>query len=404
MADETTGTFVDLLREYRGPLVENLRWKTVLMSELERDTSPENWHGKQVTVPLILAPHQGFGMITETSQVAAAQVIETEQAVITSAIAEFSVSFSTKLIEASRNTSDTSWAKAVPLKMRMAEETFSRNLNEQMCGSGDGKIATLTANSAASTTVTVGTSANFYQLYPGRRIDFRVIATGADIASGNGTSRKVVTTSPSAGTLVIDQAITASQTVDAIYIENSYGNAIAGIGAATATTGTFQGINKATVQGWQGIDASPAAATDLSLAVLDKAERDYLTRAGVYGGPDFYIGDPAVIDKYQQTLTVQARWDGTEGTLETGWTGVKYRNKLLIWEPDMPASTLYGITKEDIKIYTLDDGPDWDDKTGDILQRFTRALPVEAWLVWMLQLGFHRCITQVKIGNLNRAT
>jgi hypothetical protein len=38
-----------------------------------------------------------------------------------------------------------------------------------------------------------------------------------------------------------------------------------------------------------------------------------------------------------------------------------------------------------------------------VLQRFTRSLPIEAWLIWMLQLGFHRCITTVKIGSLERA-
>ena len=49
-------------------------------------------------------------------------------------------------------------------------------------------------------------------------------------------------------------------------------------------------------------------------------------------------------------------------------------------------------------IFTLDDGPDWDDHTGSIFQRFgTRSLPLEAWLIWMLQLGFQRCNSFVKI-------
>lgn len=400
MADETTTSFVDLLREYRGPLVENLRWKTVLMSEVKRDMSPENWHGKQVTVPLILAPHQGFGMITETGTVASPQVLETDQAIISSAIAQFSVSFSTKLVEASKNTSDTAWAKAVPLKMRMAEETFSRNLNEQMNGSGDGLLAAITSNGTASTTVTVGTSANFYQLYPGRRIDLRVRATGADISTGNGTSRKIVSNNPSAGTLVLDAA-TTNTTSDGLYIENSYGNAMQGLAQAVATTGTFEGINKASVQGWQGTDASPTSTTPLSLSILDSAERKVMQQAG--DDPDFYLGDPAVIDKYQQGINVQTRWSGERRTLETGWEGVEYRSKLLVWEFDSPPSTLIGINKDDIKIYTLDDGPDWDNVTGNVLQRFTRSLVAEAWLVWMLQMGFHRCITQVKIGSLTRA-
>jgi hypothetical protein len=401
MADETTSTFVDLLREFRGPLVENLRWRTILLSELKRDSSPENWAGKQVTVPIILAPSQGVGMGTELSTMPPPSVLETDQAVINSGIAEFAVSFSTKVVEASKNTSDTAWSKVVPLRMRMAEESFARILNEQFCGNGDALIAAATATSTGSTTVTVGAAANFYQLYPGRKVDCLVRSTGANIASGNGQGRKIVSTT--ATTVVLDQAVTLDSN-DGLFIENSYGQAIQGIGQAAATTGLFEGINKSLVQGWQGIDASPSASSDLSLSILDRAERLYLNRAGVYGGPDMYIGDPAVIDKFQQSMTVQARWDGTKGELDTGWQGVRYRDKLLMWEPDIPANTMYGITKEDIRLYTLDDGPDWDDRTGSVLQRFTRALPVEAWLVWMLQLGFHRTVTTVKIASLNQAS
>ena len=121
--------------------------------------------------------------------------------------------------------------------------------------------------------------------------------------------------------------------------------------------------------------------------------------------PDFYLADPAVIDKYTQVLTVQARWSGEAGTLASGWTGVRYRDKLLVPEFDMPNSLAYGVSLEDCAIYTLDDGPDWDDYTGSIFQRFAnRSLPLEAWLIWMLQFGFHNCNGFVKVGNLNRAT
>lgn len=148
---------------------------------------------------------------------------------------------------------------------------------------------------------------------------------------------------------------------------------------------------------------SPAAASDPTISVLDKAEREVMRRAGSL--PDFFLADPAVIDKYSQGLTVQARWAGEEGQLTSGWTGVRYRNKLLIPEYDMPAQTIYGVALEDCAIYTLDDGPDWDDFTGSIFQRFgTRALPIEAWLVWMLQFGFHRCNSFVRIGNMNQAS
>jgi hypothetical protein len=121
--------------------------------------------------------------------------------------------------------------------------------------------------------------------------------------------------------------------------------------------------------------------------------------------PNFYLCDPGVVDKFTQGLTVQARWAGEDGQLASGWTGVRYRDKILVPEFDMPLNTAYGVSLEDCAIYTLDDGPDWDDYTGSIFQRFgTRSLPLEAWLVWMLQFGFHNCNGFVKIGSLNRAS
>lgn len=404
MADETTTTWADLLREARGPLVEALRYKTVLLSEVQRDKSARRWHGKQVTVPIFTAPQQGSGMIAETGTLNTPQTVDTEQAVINSAIATVPVSFSTQVLRQAEG-DENSWASVLPTKMQRAEDAFRRILNEQMCGGGTAAgngalLAAVTATNNNSTTVAVGTTANFYQLYPGRVVDVLTRSNGTPVTSGAG--RKIATINPSAGTLTVDVAITTTNT-EGIYIQGSYGNAIAGLGHAVAITGTFEGINKASVPAWQGTDVSPAAVTDPTISVLDKAERTVMSTAGSL--PNFYLCDPAVVDKYSQGLTVQARWAGEEGQLASGWTGVRFRNKLLIPEYDMPAQTIYGVSLEDCAIYTLDDGPDWDDFTGSMFQRFgTRSLPLEAWLVWMLQFGFHRCNAFVKIGNMTQAS
>lgn len=408
MADETTSTWADLLREAKGPLVEALRYKTVLLSEVRRDKSPRRWHGKQVTVPIFLAPQQGTSMLSETGSGAVfttPQVVSTEQAVINSATIGHAISFHPQVMKQAAG-DENSWAEVLPTKMERAEDVFGRVINEQMVGGGTaaGEGALIAAFTAGTTsaTQTVGVNANFYQLYPGRVVDLRIRASGADIAGSNGSGRSIVSISESAGTVTFDASVQIT-TSDGIYIQGSYGNALQGLGAAVAVTGTFEGIAKGSVPAWQGTDASPASASDPTISVFDKAERRVMQRAG--SQPSFYLADPAVIDKYTQGLTVQARWAGEEGQLESGWTGVRYRNKLLVPEFDMPSSTAYGVDLSDTAIYTLMDGPDWDDMTGSIFQRFsTRSLPVEAWLVWMLQFGFHRCNGLVKIGNLNRAS
>jgi hypothetical protein len=288
--------------------------------------------------------------------------------------------------------------------MSRAEEVFKRVINEQMCGGGSAAgsgalLAACTATNNNSTTVTVATTANFYQLYPGRVVDVLTRSTGTPVTSGAG--RSITAYSQSGGTITVDVALTTTSS-EGVYIQGSYGNSLQGLGSAVATSGTFQNLSKTSNFAWQGTDVTPAALTDPSISILDKAERQVAAQSG--RSPSFYLSDPAVVDKFSQGLTVQARWAGEEGQLASGWTGVRYRDKLLIPEFDMPSQTIYGVQTDDMALYTLMDGPDWDDITGSIFQRFsTRNLVVECWLYWMLQLGFQNCNSTVKIGNMNQA-
>lgn len=395
MADETLASIANLVREQRGPLVQALRWSTVLMSEIERDQKPESFDGSSVRIPMILAPQQGGGMTTEQGTLNSTKQLSNTKVNVDTGIAHITVSWTTKAVAAAKGT-DNSWIDLIPDKMKMAENGMKRVINEQFCGSGDALLAAVTAGNAASTTVTVGLNANFYQLYAQRIVDVLNRSDGATVS----LQRTIVDFDDvSAGTITLDSAITTT-TSHGVYIEGSWGNAIAGIGQAAAVSGTFQTLNKATTPAWRGV-VIDAAQAPLSQAYLDSAERRAGSRSGTT--PDFYIGDPAVIDKYGQGLTVQSRWSGDNGKLATGWTGILFRDKTLVREYDVAPQTLYGIVKEDVKIYTRDDGPDWDEVDG-MFKRFSRSLPYESWLVWQLQLGFQRCNSLVQVKNLARAT
>lgn len=396
MADEQVSTFTDLLRDAKGPLVEALQWSTPLFSELMKDTSPEIYDGQNFRMGIILAPQQGTGMISETGLLNTPQLLEKTKTLIDVGIVTIPISFTTKLMKITDNP-ENAWADAVEDRMRMAEDAFKRVINEQWCGAGDALLASFTAG-ATSATQTVGTSANFYELYEGRVVDVLTRSNGTPVASGSAI--KIIALDDVNGTVTFNASITVT-TNEGIYIQGSYGNALSGFGNATSTSGTFQQVARGTYGQWKGTDVSPAAVTDPTLSIMDKAERVAARRSGVT--PNFYIGDPAVIDKFQQGLTVQARWAGDDGMLESGWEGVKYRSKVLVREFDAPSRTLYGVYKDDVKILALDQGPDWDEEDGGMFRRFNRSLVLEAWLVWMLQLGFKRCSSQVKIGNLTQA-
>ena len=414
---DTTTSWAELMREAKGPLQEAMKYKTVLLSELRRDKSPKRWSGKHVTVPIFTAPHQGAGGMSETSTFNDTINVDVEQARILSGIVGMPIKVSSQLLKQAVNDENV-WAEALPSKMERAEDAFGRVCNEMMTGfqvgsGGTALLVAVNANTGASGGATqnidVGTAANWHQLYVGRVVDPLVRSTGARV-SGNTMPVIIISRSKSAGTITVkniddtNTSFATASATDGIYIQGSYNKAIQGIGQIAARSGTFENIDKAAIEIWQGIDGRSGSTTEVdpTISVFDSAERLVSEIRGKT--PDFYLCDPAVVDKYTQGLTVQARWAGEDGQLKSGWTGVRYRNKLLVPDYDMKVKTAIGVQMEDYTLYTLDDGPDWDELDGAMFRRFDRSLPVEAWLVWYIQLGAHTCNGTVEIGNLAQAS
>jgi hypothetical protein len=380
-----------------APLQETFSKRTVLHDELKRNTRRSNFVGRQVRIPLILNTKQGTGNFAETGGPNVARQINDNVAYVTMARIGHAVEISLDLMQAV-DSSDWAYAgDALKLEMDQAEIALSRVENEEFWGNGDALIAAVTTASTNSTTVIVGTSANFYQLYPGRVVDLLTRSSGATVS----LAREITANDPAAGTITVDAAVTAATTAG-VYIEGSYGNAIQGIRQPFATSGTFQSVNLATVPQFRGVDGrGTTTAADLSMSILNGAYRRLIEASG--GAVDFYVGDPAAIDKFGESLVAQFRWQPKISRLATGWEGIDYRGAPLIPDPDAPYGEIYGINKKAVTLYGYKQGPDWDDTTGSKFQRFTRNAPVEAWLLDFVQLGFHKPNALVKVANLNRS-
>jgi hypothetical protein len=416
MADTLTTNLTNLMYEMRERAVRVFPTRAVFLSELEgvnkdaepvyngrgrvRKDTPEGrkiFSGKWARVPLRLNPKQGTGTIAEAGTVNTPHVVNTNEAHIPITRIVHPISISLDAAYASEdNYAET--AGAVADEMKEAEDVMPRVENEMLQGNGDALLAAVTAG-LATAVVTVGTAANFYQLYAGRIIDVLTRATGTPVT--NGAGRTIVDTNPTAGTITVDLAITTT-TAEGVYIEGSYGTAIQGLGQVIAQTGQFEGIDKALVPQWRGVDGRSGVVTaaDLSMALLDAAE-DTVGNNG--GGPDFYLGDPRVISRYHQTLITQVRWAGEAGVLKTGWSGITYRDKVLVADRDSKPGRIIGLDMDAYQLYSYTNGPDWIDDTGSMWMRFSRKLPREAWFADFFQFGVKKTNTTVFLDNLNRA-
>jgi hypothetical protein len=416
MADQLTTGWTDLLYEMRGPLQSAYPKAYVMLAEFKRDTR-QDFTGNKVRVPIFAAPLQGAHGLAEGGTITTPQIDITSHAEVLVAHMAIPISLSPELIKQSK---DNSAVKAMASKVKRARESMSRTANEMIHGAGDGQLGEIT-DGATSLTVTLATGAAKVsglarQLYPGRIVDVRTRATGAD--PGQGLKRKIASvtknTDGSINTVTFDtnafgggSGNIVHTSADGIFIVDTWGNAVQGIQQIGGTTGIFEVINRATAGNdfWKGTDGRAGVTTlaDPTLSMLDGGflqlgERTDLDKI------DFFVGDPGVILKYQQLFYSAVKYENPGGKLKTGFSGPVYNGQVLVNDFDHQLGALSGITKESLQMYGYSQGPDWDEETGAMFQRFSRTRNVEAWLVDDLQLGAHECRTMVRWANLNRAS
>jgi len=412
MADVNLANLANLLYELRGPMQRNFRKRHVTKAEIERIDSRELYTGSKVAVPIILNSLQGGGNPGESGTINVPQGLNTARPTVTAQniVQPFSIT-----LDGEEASMDNSAVEAMALLVQEARNSLAEIINDEYNAS-TALLATITGGSSAGLTVNVSaTATSFDRLYPGRVVDVLTRSNGAD--PGQGKRRLISSFNESSGTVTFDTAQTASDggsgnitfsANEGIYIAGTYGNSLSSLHDMAATSGTFQGVNKATTAGWQGVDGRGGATTSVALSaeILDGGVRRGQRNDG-YAWP-FALGDPGVIDLYKQSLYAQVRYEPQTMQLMTGFSGIVYdgadRPMPLIKEHRFEAGQLMFIPAEDLRVYGKGDGPDFVADDGSIARRFSRSLPKEIWLRDKQQLVAYRCNRFVRFANLLRAS
>jgi hypothetical protein len=438
MADNTLSSWQPFLFELQGQVQEVFPTEAPFLAEMsgvgddtgkvrrwsrDLDGDRQIFTGKQVRHTIVLAQLPGAGFVQEASTWNVPHALASDEVVInlTRALVPFGVT-----VDVERDSMDNSNASAVAQLVKEARIALARLENFAFLGDGTGLVVDIT-DGATSLTTTAGTTANFDVLLPGTVWDIRTRATGAD--PGQGLRRKIASVNESTRVITWDTASQASDggsgnivhtSADGIYIPGSWSNGTAGTSTgpgslvsqgleqAAAVSGTFETIDKAAVPQWQGIDGRNGDTTSLALSMqmLDAGVRRG-RRAGL-GSWDFAIGDPACIDLYKQGLYSQSRYDISDMTLKSGFSGVVYQGGdkpfPLIKDPVAKKNAIKFIDKESFQLYGDKQGPAFLEDDGAMFRRFSRTLAKEAELLDRVQLGVKKCNTIVFFNNLAQAS
>jgi hypothetical protein len=434
MATQLTN-WQNFLFELQGKVQEVFPTEHVLLAELSgvgdpssvgrftrnMDGNREIFSGKKLRVPIVLAELQAGGAVSESGTWNVPIPMDTTEvtANLTRQIMPFDLS-----VDVERDSLNNSAASAVAMLVRQARQSLATLENDQLNNSG-AKLADIISGSSGTLVIGVAepgssavpnaTSSIWNKLYPGRVVDILTKSNGAN--PGAGLRRKIASVARSTGLVTFSTTAQATDgnsgnitfsTSEALYIPGSYGNGMASVEDIAATSGTFQGVDKAVTTQWQGTDGRAGVTTTAALSdpILDGAVNEG-RRAGL-GKWDFGIGDPRVIDLYKQGKYAQVRYDTQSAELKSGFKGIVYEGAdapiPLVKEPRHQTGKVKLIDKASLQLYGDQAGPAFLDDDGAMFRRFSRTLIKEADLLDRVQLVALRCNTMVALSNLDVAT
>jgi hypothetical protein len=444
LADNTRVSMAAFLFELKGKTWELFPVEGPFLAELSgvgdpqrvgritpNDSNRDVISGDSIRHTIILAQLPGAGFVSEAGTWNVPHSLSSRKVNInlTRLIQPFSVSVD---VERDSSTLSGSNADAVETLTEQARIALARTENAAFLGDGTGLISTI-ASAAGSPGLTITVSSTgtgpMDLLLPGTVWDVLTKTTGAN--PGNGLRRLIASVSDSATTQTVtfDTAQQASDgnsgnitfsANEGIYIPGSWSNSTVGSGAgpgelvaqgleqAAAATGTFEGVNKATVQQWQGTDGRNADTTVVPLSdQMFQAAVRRGRRAGT-GTWDYALGDPQVVDLYIAGKTAQVRYDPQYGNIKSGFPGIMVdvadKPFPVIREPAMKKQSVRLIKNTSFQLYGDQPGPGFLDDDGSMWRRFSRSLPKEAELLDRVQLGVTECNKIVKLDNLQQAT
>lgn len=275
--------------------------------------------------------------------------------------------------------------------------------NDMLHGAGNGLLAQFTATSTASLVVTVGTSANFDQLTPGRVVDVRTIASPGTLNAA-GARRRIASVSRSAGTVTFDTNQVASDgnsgnlttaVTEGIFIDSTWDlgsanqKALNGLGSCVTVSGTpFEGIDVANVPQWGAVTNTNSGAT-----LADSMFEDIVYQLAGNGvdAPDFGIAHPKVIDPYKDTKTQFLMIRPETRVVPSGFSGVviQVANKdfPLLKDLAAPHGKCRVVSKAAFRLYGRQAGPAFIADDGGQWRFFTRAAYKEAAIYDRVQLA-----------------
>ena len=261
---------------YAGPVVSQFNDNVPIYRGMQKGA--EKYNGLQVNKPLKLRRNQGVGSTTDGGTLPSSGYQTTVQAVINAKFNYLVFGLTAGMLKASQGDKG-AFVSALTYEMEQGLLDLTSSVNRQMGWSGNGQLATVSANAVSSNVVTVtgreSTENGNKFLDVGTVIDFY---TSAGVLIASGVSITAIS-GDSTATLTLSQAVTVSAT-DLVIQSGSYNNDIQGLlYTLDGGTSTIYSIDRSSYTQYQG-NSITASGGQLTLNLMQQALNEARRRGG----------------------------------------------------------------------------------------------------------------------------
>ena len=261
---------------YAGPVVSQFNDNVPIYRGMQKGA--EKYNGLQVNKPLKLRRNQGVGSTTDGGTLPSSGYQTTVQAVINAKFNYLVFGLTAGMLKASQGDKG-AFVSALTYEMEQGLLDLTSSVDRQMGWSGNGQLATVSANAVSSNVVTVtgreSTENGNKFLDVGTVIDFY---TSAGVLIASGVSITAIS-GDSTATLTLSQAVTVSAT-DLVIQSGSYNNDIQGLlYTLDGGTSTIYSIDRSSYTQYQG-NLITASGGQLTLNLMQQALNEARRRGG----------------------------------------------------------------------------------------------------------------------------
>ena len=398
MAVGTLATADAILKDiYRGPVIEQLNYKTYMLDMIERDSDHIDLTGRRAIIPVESAGNESPTSMPDSGTLATPQIDLEQDAIVAIKYHDGGLSLSDALIKQATGNNAGAFVNKLERSTKKLADSMRKNINRQVFGTGvAGTMAVLTSSPAASTTFTVDTT---LYLRVGQVIDVLNISTGA----AGGAGRVISAINRTTKTVTVDVATTATTTTFGVFKEGAWGNELeGGLRNATGTSRTMHSINSATAgnEFWNG--NRQAASSAIAGESLFEQLADAVGANG-QGEIEVFLTTRGIRRRLADTYQSTKRFNDARAVeIHGGYTAIFVNEIPVVIDDDVPKGWVFGLQKDAFLWAQIED-PDWltDPKTGlawHLAMGATlgkRKAAWEAWFVWYAALA---CVAPNRLG------